>query len=92
MKEQSTTLQVRINPELKASAEAVLEELGMSTSQAVSIFLKQIVLTSSIPFRVGLPVPNAKTREAIAEIEAKIAGRLPAHGKTAEELFSDLGI
>jgi antitoxin component of RelBE/YafQ-DinJ toxin-antitoxin module len=33
MKEQSTTLQVRINPELKASAEAVLEELGMSTSK-----------------------------------------------------------
>ena len=92
MKEQSTTLQVRINPELRASAEAVLEELGMSTSQAVSIFLKQIVLTRSIPFRIGLPVPNAKTQEAIAEIEAKIAGRLPTHGQTADELFTDLGI
>ena len=92
MKEQSTTLQVRINPELRASAEAVLEELGMSTSQAVSIFLKQIVLTRSIPFRIGLPVPNAKTQEAMAEIEAMIASRLPAHGQTADELFTDLGI
>ena len=92
MKEQSTTLQVRINPELRASAEAVLEELGMSTSQAVSIFLKQIVLTGSIPFRIGLPVPNAKTQEAIAEIEAMVAGRLPAHGQTADEQFTDLGI
>ncbi len=92
MKERSTTLQVRINPELKESAEAILAELGLSTSQAVSIFLKQIVLTSAIPFRVGLPEPNVRTKEALAEIDAKIAGRLPRQGQTAEELFTDLGI
>lgn len=91
-REKNSTLQIRINPELKNSAEQVFEQLGLNTSQAISIFLKQVVLNGAIPFRVGLPKPNARTMESINEIEGIISRNEPAHYLTKDELFSDLGI
>jgi len=49
------TVSVRIDPELKEKAEKVLKEVGMSTSKAITLFYKEIVLCNGIPFRVGLP-------------------------------------
>ena len=91
-RQKNTTLQIRISNELKDSAESVFEELGLNTSQAISIFLKQVVLTGAIPFRIGLPKPNARTLEAISEIDAIINGEKHASYLTKEELFNDLGI
>jgi DNA-damage-inducible protein J len=90
--EKTSILQIRITPELKNSAEDIFEALGMNTSQAISIFLKQVVLSGGIPFRVGLPQPNAKTTEAINEIEQLIARKDPKDQMTKEELFKDLGL
>lgn len=90
--DKSSIIQIRITPELKNSAEDIFEALGMNTSQAVSIFLKQVVLNGGLPFRVGLPQPNAKTLEAINEIEKLIAKNDPKDQMTREELFKDLGL
>lgn len=43
-------LYVRVEPNVKAQAEAVLEKLGISMSVAISIFLKQIVEKGGLPF------------------------------------------
>ena len=48
--EKSTTLNLRINPEIKENAEKVLSQLGVSMSSAVNMFLNQVILTESIPF------------------------------------------
>ena len=53
--EKSTTLNLRINPEVKENAEKVLSQLGVSMSSAVNMFLNQIILTESIPFSIALP-------------------------------------
>ena len=53
--EKTATLNLRINPEVKKSAEAVLSQLGMPMATAIDIFLKQITLTGGIPFPVSLP-------------------------------------
>ena len=53
--EKTTTLNLRVNPEVKRSAEEVLSKLGMPMSIAVDIYLKQISLTGGIPFAVTLP-------------------------------------
>ena len=50
-----TTLNLRINPEIKENAEKVLSQLGVSMSSAVNMFLNQVILTESIPFPVALP-------------------------------------
>lgn len=53
--EKTATLNLRINPEVKENAEQVLCKLGIPMSTAINIYLKQIVLTGGIPFRVALP-------------------------------------
>ena len=61
------TLNIRIEPELKRDAEKTLDDLGMNVADAVTIFLKQVVLTESIPFNIKKPKYNDETLEAIKE-------------------------
>lgn len=44
-----------VEPELKEQAESVLEQLGIPMSNAVGMFLRQIVLQKGIPFEMKLP-------------------------------------
>ena len=46
----SANVFVRIDPEIKEQAEAVLTELGIPMSNAVGMFLRQVVLQRGIPF------------------------------------------
>ena len=50
-----------VEPEIKEQAEQVLERLGIPMSNAVGMFLRQIVLQRGIPFEMKLPqeVPAA---------------------------------
>lgn len=45
---------VKVDDELKKEATAIFNELGLDMSTAVKLFLKQSVLTRSIPFEVKL--------------------------------------
>lgn len=49
-------LHINIEPELKETAEKVLAEMDLNISQAIRIFLKQVVLTREIPFLVKYQV------------------------------------
>ena len=53
--EKSATLNLRVSPEVKKSAEMVLSQLGVPMATAIDMFLKQITLTGGIPFAVILP-------------------------------------
>ena len=53
--EKSATLNLRVNPDVKKSAEMVLSQLGVPMATAIDMFLKQITLTGGIPFAVTLP-------------------------------------
>lgn len=45
----------RVEPEIKEQAEKVLERLGIPMSNAVGMFLRQVVLQRGIPFEMKLP-------------------------------------
>ena len=45
----------RVEPEIKEQAELVLDQLGIPMSNAVSMFLRQVVLQRGIPFEMKLP-------------------------------------
>lgn len=53
--EKTATLNLRVNPQVKEEAEAVLNRLGIPMSTAITIYLNQISLTGGIPFPVTLP-------------------------------------
>ena len=61
-------INARIEPELKSSAEKIFKSLGMSTTDAISIFLSQVVLNQGLPFAVK--IPNAVTRAAVDEVRS----------------------
>ncbi len=61
------TLNIRIEPNLKKEAETTLNELGMNIAEAVTIFLKQVVMTDSIPFVIRKPKYSDEMIEAIKE-------------------------
>ena len=47
----SETLRTRMEPELKAQGEAVLSAIGLSTTEAVTMFFRQIVMRQDCPLR-----------------------------------------
>ena len=82
------TLNIRIEPELKKEVDETLSELGMNTAEAVTIFLKQVVLTDSIPFRIKKPKLNKETLEAIEDVENGIG--LSKEYTSLDEMWEDL--
>ena len=52
------TLHIRVNENVKANAEETLSMLGISISEAVNMFLRQVNLTGGIPFEVKVPAPE----------------------------------
>lgn len=63
----TTTMNIRIEPELKREVEEILSDLGMNIADAITIYFKQIVLTDSIPLEIKRPRFNEKTLNAINE-------------------------
>ena len=59
----STFITARIDPELQQETEKVFQELGLSMTQAITLFFKQIKMRQGLPFAVA--VQNAQTRQGI---------------------------
>ncbi|MCF8260465.1 MAG: type II toxin-antitoxin system RelB/DinJ family antitoxin [Melioribacteraceae bacterium] len=63
----TATIQTRIDPKVKNSAQRVLNKLNISMSEAISIFLTQVSLNKGIPFEIR--VPNKTTEETLRKSE-----------------------
>jgi DNA-damage-inducible protein J len=63
----SEFIRARIEPQLKHDAEQILDQLGLSQTEAIRIFYKQIVINKGLPFEVR--IPNKTTQKAIYEAE-----------------------
>jgi len=59
----SAQINARIDPNLKQETEKIFDELGLSTTQAITLFFKQVTLQQGLPFAVAMP--NAETQRAI---------------------------
>lgn len=65
----TTNINVRVDTDLKQSAEALFADLGLNMSAAITMFLKSAVSHDGIPFEVKRIAPNAETRAALAEYD-----------------------
>lgn len=92
----------RVEPELKEQAESVLDQLGIPMSNAVGMFLRQIVLQKGIPFEMKLPRTAPLTYGSLTkeqfdkEIEKGMsdvkAGRVYSADAIEAEMKRDFGI
>lgn len=86
-----TSINIRMDEQLKRQFDVLCNQLGMNMSTAVNIFAKTMVRQNGIPFEVSLNTPNAETIEAIHEVEQMKAN--PSLGKTysnVDQMMEDL--
>jgi len=64
----TSTVHARIEPDLKNEAEELFRELGLSATQAITLFYKQVQMRKGLPFDVILP--NKATRKTFEDTDA----------------------
>ena len=57
----------RVEPSIKEQAELVLNQLGISMSSAVEMFLRQIILQRGIPFEMKIPAEKPLAFESLTK-------------------------
>lgn len=90
----SANLYARIEPEVKEQAEEILNALGISASNAITMFYKQIILQKGLPFEVKLPehlldVNRMTEAQLHAELEKGYADMQAGRTIPAAEGFAD---
>lgn len=63
----TTPTQIRIEESTKKQAVELLEGLGLNLSDAVNMFLRQVILQNGIPFEVKYPEFKPEVIEAMEE-------------------------
>jgi len=86
MATKTANLNIRLDPELKEEVQQILDTLGLSTTEAVRAYFRQIQLHKGIPF--ALRIPNETTRQTIHDMRA---GKQIQRFESSDELFEDLG-
>lgn len=92
----------RVEPEIKEQAEQVLEQLGIPMSNAIGLFLRQVVLQRGIPFDMKLPqskplsVGTLTKEQFNAEIEKGLAdlasGKVASADSVSDRMRRDYGV
>lgn len=83
---QMTTVSFRTRQVLKKKAEAIFEDMGISTSAAINMFLSQTVREKGLPFQ-----PSAERKIEAKTTSTKSAGATDESGYIAlEELWNEL--
>lgn len=81
----SAMIRARVEPDLKDRAEAMLEQLGLSATTAITLFYRQIIQQHGLPF--DLRVPNVATQRAMHDART---GRGVDKAESMDELFAKL--
>ena len=86
----TTNFTVRLDTQVKADAEKLFNDLGMTLSGAFNIFLHQALLVQGLPFAVRKEHPNKKTLAAMREAIALANDPNAETYSTAADLMRDV--
>jgi DNA-damage-inducible protein J len=86
----TTSINIRMDSDLKKQFEAFCADMGMSMTTAFNIFAKKTVREYRIPFEIGAEQPNAETKAAIEEVQALKKDPNKKTYKSFSELLADL--
>ncbi len=87
MSNADTYVRARIDTHTKERAAAALDAMGLSISDAIRLLMLRIADERRLPFSVK--VPNATTRDAIAELEAGKGKRFDSVAALMSDLHAD---
>ncbi|MBE2231948.1 MAG: type II toxin-antitoxin system RelB/DinJ family antitoxin [Anaerolinea sp.] len=83
----SAMIRARVDPQLKDEVEDLFAQLGLSTTEAITLFYRQVKLNRGLPFDVR--IPNAVTQRTFAETDAD---ENIVRCDDAQDMFTRLGI
>lgn len=87
----TANINIRIDPEIKSSAEKLFASFGITITDAVNIFLRKSIMEGGLPFEMKQPRYNAETEAAMAEARAILSGQIQAKSySSARKLFEEL--
>ena len=86
----TATINIRIEPEIKADVEKLFSSFGITVSDAVNIFLHKSLMEGGLPFDVKQPRYNAETEAAMQEAR-NIPQRRQTHEETRQKFEAAVG-
>jgi DNA-damage-inducible protein J len=87
MMAKTATIRARIDPELKAEVEKLFDKLGLSTTEAINLFYRQVKMRNGLPFSVV--IANKTTEKVFKDTDAK---RNLIRCEDTDDMFQKLGI
>ena len=96
MATKSANLYVRIEPDVKEQAESILSILGITASNAINMFYKQIILNKGLPFEVKIPksdpinAAELTEEELNEELEKGYVDMAMGKVKPVNQVFADI--
>ncbi|MEZ4589618.1 MAG: type II toxin-antitoxin system RelB/DinJ family antitoxin [Chloroflexota bacterium] len=83
----TAVVKARMEPELKDSVEDIFNKIGLSTTEAVTLFYHQVKLRNGLPFEVA--IPNEVTIKTMQDTDA---GKNVVRTESKEDLFEQLDL
>lgn len=83
----TATIRARIEPALKEDVEKLFNKMGLTTTEAINLFYRQVKLRNGLPFNVV--IPNKTTEKVFKDTDAK---RNLIRCENADDMFDKLGI
>lgn len=86
----NTVISVKIDKDVKASAQEVANSAGLTLSTLVNAYLRQVAATRRIELYAPEPI-TPKLEKLIEEVEAELkSGKASKHFDNVEEFLADL--
>ena len=83
----TATVRARIEPDLKSDVEDLFKTLGLSTTEAINLFYRQVKLRKGLPFNIV--IPNKITQKVFKDTDN---GQNLVHCDDADDMFNKLGL
>ena len=74
----TANINLRIEPDIKAKADAVYASLGLSVTDAINVFLRASIMEGGFPFQPKQLRYNRETLQAMQEVRDIMAGKVEA--------------
>ncbi len=87
----TANINIRIEPDIKAQAEAVFSSFGISVTDAINVFLHASIMEGGSPFQPKQPRYNRETLMAMQEAKDIMAGKIEAKSySSVDALLEDI--
>jgi DNA-damage-inducible protein J len=83
----TATVRARIDPSLKEEVEQLFKQMGLTTTQAITLFYQQVKLRHGLPFNVV--IPNKATERVFKDTDVK---KILVRCENPDDMFDKLGI